>query len=285
MIISRIIGGLGNQLFQYAAGRSLATKLGTGLKLDVSAFAEKGLRQFELSALHAEITYAEEVETKPFTSLSILRKMEQRLHPPHKRKVYKEPHYHFDPHFFEAGDHTYLKGYWQSWKYFEPIRKRILEEFTVKDEWIKEVKELGKTFREGTGISMHIRRGDYKNPAMLKYNGMLESDYYNAALSKMTELYPHGKIYFFSDDIPWVKENLQISLPHEFVTGHFSKTSLEDFYLMQQCHHHIIANSSFSWRAAYLNQFPGKSVIAPRKWFATPANDIKDLIPEGWILI
>ncbi len=285
MIITRIIGGMGNQMFQYAAGLSLAMKHETVLKLDLADMGKDPSRGFELTKLNTNIIPATFEETQPYRESSLTKRAMLKLLPAHKRGYYKEPHFKADPHFQDARDGSYLKGYWQSWKYFYDIKETIQEQFRVKDEYLGGVKELGNSFRDNHTVSVHIRRGDYTSRAALKYNGLLDGDYFNSALARMKVEHQGLEVKFFSDDINWVKTHVRTDLPHEFITGVSSHSAIEDFYLMQQCRHHIIANSSFSWWAAWLNAQPGKLVIAPAKWFATSKNDTSDLFPPEWIIL
>jgi hypothetical protein len=285
MIITRIIGGLGNQLFQYAAGAALADSLGTSLKLDLSAYGHPGERNFDLQKLEIPFEAAKEEEISPFQDFSMLKRAFVRLRPPHLRGLYKEPHFQHDPHFLHAPDGTYLKGYWQSWKYVEPIASLLRKYYRVRTPYIEKVGALEKRMRGNISISVHIRRGDFTNPAAIDYNGVLPASYYNQALAMIREKFPKAEIFFFSDDINWVRSNLQTDLPHTFVSGVLSNTSLEDFHLMQQCKHQVIANSSFSWWAAWLNPNQEKTIIAPRQWFAAKRLDTRDLIPTNWIRI
>lgn len=283
MIITRIIGGLGNQLFQYAAGAALAESLGSSLKLDLSAYGRPGERNFDLQKLEVPFEAATEEEIRPFQDFSLIKKALLRLRPPHLRGLYKEPHFHYDPHFLQAPDGTCLKGYWQSWKYAQPIAETLRRHYRVRAPYIESVGSLAERMRGSLSVSVHIRRGDYANPAAIDYHSILPASYYNRALEMVREKFPRCEVFFFSDDIPWVRSNLQTDLPHTFVSGVLSNTALEDFHLMQQCKHHIIANSSFSWWAAWLNPDMDKTVIAPSQWFAAKHLDTRDLLPPNWI--
>ena len=283
MIIVRITGGLGNQLFQYAAGFALSERLGVELKLDLSAYGQEGLRQFQLDKFHTTIHPATMHETAPYTRLSLLQRAYYRLWPPYRRPAYKQPGFAYDPNFARAGDNRYLKGYWQSWKFFEPVSDQLRNQYRLQDEHTRQVAAFAESLRERETVSVHIRRGDYNNPEALAYHGLLPAAYYNAALHKIGELHPGAEILFFSDDIEWVRDNVHTNLPHSFITGVRSRTALEDFHLMQHCRHHIIANSSFSWWAAWLNPNSEKTVIAPKAWFATTKNETRDIIPPAWI--
>lgn len=283
MIIVRITGGLGNQLFQYAAGFALSARLGVALKLDLSAYAQEGMRQFQLDRFHTTVHPATEQETAPFTKLSLVQRAYYRLWPPYRRPVYKQPGFGYDPNFTKALDGRYLKGYWQSWKFFEPVSAQLRNQYQLHNEHTREVAAFAVSLRERETVSVHIRRGDYNNPEALAYHGMLSAAYYNEALQIIKAMYPNAEILFFSDDIEWVREHVQTDLPHDFITGVRTRTALEDFHLMQYCRHHIIANSSFSWWAAWLNPAGNKTVIAPKAWFATTKNDTRDILPPGWI--
>jgi hypothetical protein len=285
MIISRIIGGLGNQMFQYAAGLNLSTHHGTALKLDIADLGPDPESRLELAKLHTNLSIASSLETAPYRDHTLVHRIRMRLRPPHLRKPYKEPGYPYDPHFHEAGADTYLKGYWQSWKYAEPVRDILLRQFRVREELASAVADTAKAFRDGNTVSVHIRRGDYATPEALRYHGLLDATYYNAALEKIGEMHPGVEVRFFSDDINWVKEHVRTRLRHEYVTGRLSRTAIEDFHLMQHCRHHIIANSSFSWWAAWLNPSEEKTVIAPKRWFAEAKNDTRDMLPPGWIRV
>jgi hypothetical protein len=285
MIISKIIGGLGNQLFQYAAGRTLAHLNQSEFRLDVSAFDEYKLRDFELLNFNIAANFATENEIKGLLPAHNLEKIFQYLSPVRKRTYYREKYFHFDKNVLMLGPDVYLKGHFQSEKYFLSAVEIIRKEITLKDAVIRNVADFSKKSRSGNSISVHIRRGDLsKNSVSTEYHGILSAEYYKDAFEVINSKIPNPVFYFFSDDINWVKENLNIP-GAIYVSGEISKNHLEDLYLMSQCKHHIIANSSFSWWGAWLNDNPEKIVIAPKKWFNKGPKDTYDLYPEGWIVI
>jgi Glycosyl transferase family 11. len=277
MIIVRLFGGLGNQLFQYAAGKSLAMHQGTTVKLDTSLLGILAKRPFDLQYFNIPIDLATEEEIREYTAMPAW----QKLLPPYKRKIYKEPHFHYDTNFFKARPNVYLKGYWQSEKYFKHIEAEIRKEFTVKEEYIRHLPPLAHE----PSLFIHIRRSDYLKKEVQDYHGTMDADYYNKALEYVSKKAPNLKVYFFSDDIEWVKQNIKIDHPYEMVTGNLTHTAIEDFYLMSRCQHAIIANSSFSWWAAWLNNHPAKIVVAPGRWFINTKLNTKDIIPPNWTLI
>lgn len=282
MIITRILGGLGNQLFQYAAGKTLSVQHQSKLLLDVRAFDEYKLRNFDLAAFNINLQYATEEQITPFLSRTTFGKLRDNVFPMRLRKVYKPKHFHFDKKFFAAPSTIYLQGYWQSEKFFAPIKDEIREDIVLRPEHIGNILHIGRDIADKCAIAVHIRRGDYNNSEALDMHGMLDQSYYKPAIQLIQDKYPDAIFYFFSDDINWAKQNLPVENAI-YVSGNLSKTHLEDFYLMSQCKHNIIANSSFSWWAAWLNNNPGKTVITPKNWFNNGPKDLQDLIPEGWL--
>ena len=284
MIIVRIQGGLGNQLFQYAAGSSLAQHLGTICKLDVSSLHNKQLRQLELNYFSFEPLIATHKEIKDFVWFPSLYRHSPALFSKLGKNIYREPHFHFDKNFSQLTNPVYLNGYWQSEKYFLANENRLRNELTIKHELISHLAGRVQEWFSKETIAVHIRRGDYLQKKIQDYHGILTADYYNNAIAAIAVKVNNPFFCFFSDDINWVKENINIQHPHEFVSG-YTKSAIEDFYLMSQCKHNIIANSSFSWWAAWLNKNTGKTVIAPQNWFSNANLDTKDLIPQNWLRI
>lgn len=279
MIIVQLTGGLGNQLFQYAAGKTLALHHNTAVKVDVSHYQQNKDRKLDLNQLTIPVTIANQEEISEFINTGLISKALARLQPAHARKVYREPSFRYDPSFLDARSHVYLKGYWQSEKYFDRYRSEIFNEFKVRQELVNKVSDFAAKLQSEISVSVHIRRGDFLNTIALDHHGILDGDYYKRAI----KLFPaNAKFYFFSDDIDWVKSQQLTDKPYEFVSGVLTSSAIEDFYLMSQCHHNIIANSSFSWWAAWLNDNPNKTVIAPGKWFNKAGHDTSDLIPPGW---
>jgi hypothetical protein len=285
MIISNIIGGLGNQMFQYAAGRTLAHLNQTFIKLDTSSFSESKLRTFDLLSFNANIGFATKQEISNLLPVHNFEKAFQYLSPLKKRSYYREKEFSFDKKVLELGSNVYLKGYFQSEKYFLPAKDIITSDLTFKKELVKNIENFSASINKAVSVSVHIRRGDFdKDSLTADYHGTLDIGYYNSAIELIRAKIPNATFYFFSDNIDWVKENLQI--PNAvFVSNIITKNHIEDLYLMSQCRHNIIANSSFSWWGAWLNDNPEKIVIAPKKWFNKGPNDTQDLIPSEWIKI
>jgi hypothetical protein len=294
MVIVYLNGGLANQLFQYASAKALSLHHQVPLALDISSFSRTELpelevpRDFELynfKGVNEIVLTKEKLENDPayrFARPSWINK----LLPAHKRNVYVEPHYHYDSNFFKAGKNVYLKGGWQSEKYFAPYREELVSILEMKEELVTRVKNKALEFQQQPTVGVHIRRGDYlRKQIILEWHGVLGRDYYAQAFEIMSKHFPRLKIAYFTDDVDWVEKELLPIAPGEIISGTISRTGPEDFYLMSQCTHNIIANSSFSWWAAWLNKNPSKMVIAPKKWFDKAPLNAKDVVPESWTRI
>jgi hypothetical protein len=291
MVIIKLIGGLGNQMFQYSAGRRLAHALGTELRLDLSWFQEQKLRTFHLDYLstHAISATREEVirltQTNKETLGRYLRKILHWSSTRIKSHII-ERQFHFDPSILNLEDDVYLEGYWQSEKYFKDIENIIRREFTLKSPQIGRDHELCEEMKKWDAVSLHIRRGDYaKNPQTYQFHGLCSLGYYQAAAAHAAECLKNPHFYVFSDEPQWASIHLKLNFPFTIVDHNSFEKAHEDLRLMSQCRHHIIANSSFSWWGAWLNPSSEKIVIAPRQWFEFDRMDTKDLIPDGWIRI
>lgn len=288
MIITKIIGGLGNQMFQYAAGRSLALANGCQLKLDISGFDNYAIHNgYELGRFNikAEIASVEEVERFVGLSPRIARFVRKRTGLG-KKSYYLERNFAFDAGFFDKTPPIYLDGYWQSWKYFEPCAATIREELTLSNPLAGRNAEVAKQIAQVNSVSIHIRRGDYvANRATNKVHGFVGVAYYKEAMRRIDKEVSDSWFFVFSDDLPWAKSNLGLVDNVTFVDHNAGVSSYEDMRLMSLCRHHIIANSSFSWWAAWLGYHPVKRVLYPGNWFATEEKDISSLCPPEWIRV
>lgn len=178
-------------------------------------------------------------------------------------------------------------GYWQTEKYFKGIEDIIKKNFTFSlAQLSNRTKKCAIDIKKSNSVSIHIRRGDYLEPQFNHlYGNICTTEYYETAISIIKEKYNNENIHFyiFSDDIDWVKSNLHIDFPSTFIDWNTQKDSWQDMFLMSQCKHNIIANSSFSWWGAWLNNNPQKIVICPSR-FMNIGNH-PDIIPENWIKI
>lgn len=292
MIISHIIGGLGNQMFQYAAGRALSLTRGAALRLDTQDFEGYTLHNgFELHRIF-------DIYTSIASKKDIRQVLGWRAFGPLRRKL-------FQPRFakfrgaslfvdslsnqrydlVDMLDTCYLMGNWQSERYFAQVAETIRTDFSFKTTLKGQNADLADFIASTTAVSLHVRRGDIaENPSSLALHGLCSLDYYRKAIDYVTTKLSKPEFVIFSDDMAWVKKNLHVDYPCHYVSHNKGLDSYNDMRLMSLCHHHIIANSTFSWWGAWLNANCDKIVVAPRRWFA--ANyDSSEITPPSWTQI
>jgi hypothetical protein len=256
MIITKLQGGLGNQLFQWAYGKSLAVKHNTNLFLDTSFYSNQignTPRSYELNKFPNFNHQNTEVEPKSTIKVN-------------------DNFYHNELSYNQ--DYNYeLDGFWQSEKYFLNISDLVREQLQPTNQIIEKLKK----HINGNSISLHIRRTDYVTSN--GYHPVQSIDYYNKALEIIGD---YDQLLIFSDDINWCKENLN----YKNMVFIENQTNIEDMWLMSLCNHNIIANSSFSWWGAWLNKNEDKIVIAPKNWFGDFTNlNSLDIFANNWITI
>jgi hypothetical protein len=258
MKLIKIKGGLGNQMFQYAYGRTLEIS-GKKIAFDISFFYGNKSpndtdRIFELNNFNLE------------TNASFLKEKKENF----VKKIYQKI----------LNKLGLIDQFYQSEKYFKEIDYQIRREFTLK----KPISD--PEIENSNSVSVHVRRGDYVNDSKTnQYHGTCSMEYYKKAIAEIKEKYPEVVFYFFSDDIDWVKENFNIDGEKMKIGSNSSLSDCEELILMSKCKHNIIANSSFSWWAAWLNQNPDKIVIAPKKWMNKELGSRPNITPESWIKI
>jgi len=292
MIIINLIGGLGNQMFQYAAGRSLAIHHNTELKLDISVLTKNkkkitdryyGLSNYNICenfASKAEINNSKKPH-KPFYNLylDISGIITGRI----PRQYKKELYFNFDPDFFCSPDNIYLIGFWQSEKYFKNIEEVIRREFTLREKPDNSNLLMSQKILGTNAISIHVRRGDYvSNPRTNTHHGICQLEYYSRAIKFIEEKCSDPHFYIFSDDLQWVQKNLDLKYNHTYMVRNKTQNDFLDMWLMSLCKHHIIANSSFSWWGAWLCKYDKKRIVAPKKWVNDPTVNICDILPKDW---
>lgn len=291
MKIVNISGGLGNQMFQYAFLMALRTETADEVLMDTSKYATYKLhngfeleRVFNISSRSA--TKEELKKVTRYTTNYMLSRIFRKLLPNKRTEIVEDmPRCKFNPYIFEeAQGDKYYDGIWQNYKYFDSIRPILLKEFTFKEPFSNKNMEVCQKFEARTTISMHIRRGDYLKHK--NYIGLCGIDYYKKAIEYVKQKYRRDiQFAIFSNDIPWCQSNiipLIEGFEYTIVDWNISKESYNDMRLMGHCKVNIIANSSFSWWAAYLNQTEGKEIIAPEKWTNMPV-EFKRQMPE-WTL-
>lgn len=271
-----LLGGLGNQMFQYAFYLALKEK-GINVILDSSLYSYLKMHNgYEL-----EKCFGINKLDEKFSKWNLL-KLRLALKYKPKSIVYSDVNY-FDEKVFNTNC-NYLNGYWQSEKYFIQIENKIREAYVFKD--IDAVNaELAAEIANNVSIALHIRRGDYLGNSI--YSGVCTQDYYRKAIDLMlSKIIIKGniKLYVFTDDTEFSSKFIEkVLVPSKLVNINIGKDSYKDMYLMSQCKHNIIANSSFSWWGAWLNGNPDKIIIAPQNWFNGLEDNYKDIVPDSWI--
>jgi hypothetical protein len=291
MLIVKLQGGLGNQMFQYAFASILAKKNNTIVSIDKSflELEEKKIgftpRKFELAIFNNYYAMASASDVNFFHHLSKRNGIKRKLGL-HYPKIYRETSFEFQENKLLIKQPVYLDGYFQSYKYFVGYEDFIKTIFAFPFDKLDQInKELLITIKSTNAISIHIRRGDYVSDKITaEYHGICSIEYYLEAISLLASINKDFTIVFFSDDSAWVKEQFEdLSYSKIFVDHNKDDNSWKDMLLMSSCAHNIIANSSFSWWAAWLNENPEKTVIAPKEWFKTKDLDTITLLPEEWI--
>ena len=290
MIVLNLKGGLGNQMFQYAAARGLGLHLHQNVYLDLG-FLEQNretddftARSFALGIFKIKV-----LRFRTGDGNSLLPNLIKRWMGKTKKPL----------HVYDDGSDlnnvqlpAYLDGYFQSEKYFGDQRSTLLKEFSFKLPAGDINEPLVKDILNTASVSIHFRRGDYvTKAAVAQVHGVCDVAYYETAAATLSKQYRGLVFYVFTDDPIWVKEHFILrhnaAYKMVLVDSNHGIDSWKDMYLMSICKHNIIANSSFSWWGAWLNQHAEKTVIAPTRWFADETVHAfeKDIVPASWIRI
>jgi Glycosyl transferase family 11 len=293
----QIIGGLGNQLFQYAAGRALAERLGAKLFLDCSARSATErkffLNRFPISGEVINDAPAR-IRQRYFSLRGHLgRRFTEafhdrfprtvRIHGHSFKVVYERRWFAHDARLHHLLGSVYLTGFWQSYRYFEAASNLIRTELAM--EWTPTPANAAwlDRIRQSNSVCLHIRRGDYLKPNVQERFGICDWSYYDRAIEMVQERADHAHYFVFSDDLAWCRDHLAIDNA-QFVDVNGPDDAADELRLMAACRHHVIANSSFSWWAAWLAHRSDQIVVAPDPWFDS-APMTPDLLPNRWIRI
>jgi hypothetical protein len=291
MILVKLQGGLGNQMFQYAMGRAVSIRKTTNLLLDTEWFKKDSLRIYSLDVFFAKQDFATPKDINRFLKFKRKKGLVGRIYNPlfaRFDRYASERGFHYDSGIFDISNDAYLDGYWNTEKYFKDIRPTLLKDFTVKTALSGKNKEAAEQITKTNSVSIHIRRGDYaNNPSTRIAHGLLDASYYEKAFAYIHARVDNPKVFIFSDDMPWVKNNLAFNAETTYIDWNDAEHAYEDLRLMSLCKHNIIANSTFSWWGAWLSQNEHKIVIGPQKWFnqLKPSTHTRDVMPESWIRI
>lgn len=292
MIIANIVGGLGNQMFQYACSLSLARDLAAPLKFTTDLFGQYTYHNGpELEAVFGiNLDIASRTELRRMIGAARVAPAVRRALAWQGLRFMRGRHFLVEPshrHWTELGLHAcrgaYLQGYWQSELYFDRHAATVRKEFTFKEPLRGRNEEVARAVVQSPSVSMHIRRGDYvSNPKTLALHGVCNMDYYARAIECVRNRVHGAQFFAFTDDPQWVRTSVLPRFPDVImVEGNQGSQSHNDMQLMSLCRHHIVANSSFSWWAAWLGERDDTIVIAPERWFAAEI-DSGDIVPMRW---
>ena len=283
LVLARLLGGLGNQMFIYAAAYALARRLGAELNIDSGALQSDKIRHYELHSFGLmdpqwRVPKGGDALVKMFCQLR------KRMGRPAPWSCLTCPPA-YTPSLEHAAGNCYMTGYWQSPKYFDACAEDIRELFTAPMSAAPSVKELQAYVSSAPTVAVHLRRGDYTKPQNLAKHGVLPLEYYETARSRIGMQAPGCQYLIFSDE-PDVAAQIFQHWPHCRIAPR--QNHMDDLMLMRSCRHAIIANSSFSWWGAWLGHTEGQIVVAPRQWFASgskPPFAVDDLFPQHWTVL
>jgi len=282
-------------MFQYAYGWHLAKQTEQECYLDVRGFDTYSLHalaidHFAISAPRLPESQRERLPAR-YRGASRLREAAGRLIRPFQNaesaslKLRREKPFGFQTKHASAETNLYLDGYWQSEAFFPNMRSALRKEFTLAQPLSSQSTDMARQMAEENSVAVHVRRGDYvTNSETAKTFRSLDADYYRACLRDLQQYAANLKVFLFSNDIPWCLKNLEVGLPFIPVTHNDASTAHEDLYLISQCQHAVIANSSFSWWGAFLGEDqPGRKVYYPSPWFHPGTLDGSALGCNDWI--
>jgi hypothetical protein len=264
MIIARVYGGLGNQLFIYATARALARRMDQPLVLDpLNGYSDDRFGrcfQLPLYSIEADVLPADAAKAyDPLSRRHYWRRKLNRYLPLQVRPFIEERKQFLAGLLGLRGSRVrYLDGYWQSERYFADCSDLLRRELTLRQPVRLETQTMGDAMRAESSICLHARRVDYGH--------LLGADYYHRAVKRIVTNGMDPVFYVFSDNMDWARQNLQLPGKVVYVEGNGEEYNYEDMWLMNRCHYHIIANSSFSWWGAWLKDDPSGIVVAPSSW-------------------
>ena len=295
MIVVKLMGGLGNQMFQYAFAKSLAIKNNTNVKVDLSFLLDRSprenfiFREYDLTVFDLFVEVIKQNEKEIFCEVrrnSIFKRFFPTKYE-EQTKYLTEEQFSFDQSNLLYSKNIYLDGYWQSEKYFKEIEADIRKDFRVKSDLSFFEEEMNSLIQSRNSVCVNFRRTDFvhlQNSA--ETHGASEMDYYEKAIEIIAEKVENPHFFIFSDDIEWCRENVAWNYPLTFVGHEFKGEKFASYLLLMcNCKHFIIPNSTFAWWAAWLSESKKKIVIAPRIWFKDQAlqEQSGDIIPSDWI--
>jgi hypothetical protein len=288
MIVSRIYGGMGNQMFHYAYGRMLAHKHQTTFKIYFDDCGE-GWADHSKQLTLTKFNIQAELATEKDRSMFICNSKNMAVRALHKfGRMIKGLHYIGDGarvheyhwNALNAPDNSFTDGFWQSEIYFKDIASIIRKEFSIKEPLSDDAKKMEQQIKSTNSVSLHVRRGDYLNQT--KTYWISDIEYYKRALELVKKKVYNPTIFVFTNDAAWVKKSLKLDVPMVVVEN---TQPYEDMHLMSQCRHSIASNSTFAWWGAWLIDNPDKIVILPARWLTDETIDTSHYTASNWLRV
>lgn len=286
MIVVKLQGGLGNQMFQYAMGKAMAKLHDSPFELDVDFLLDRTpnkasgfvFRDYDLDVFSITPRIAPSGQERRYSHQGFLDKIISGFK---TKKVYKEPFFHFDHNALSVQPDVYLDGYWQSPKYFASVEKELREDFKFVHEVEPQSKKLYEDILQTDAVCVNVRRADFLTNS---YHGVCGMNYFEPAIHHLASSLSNPKLFIFSDDPQWCQDNFKSKFSMEVVDHtHKGFKFSNQLQLMAACKHFIIPNSTFAWWAVWLSNKKESKIIAPTQWFADAAIDTRDLVLEHWM--
>jgi hypothetical protein len=292
-IVVQLTGGLGNQLFSYASGRGISDRLGAKLRFHRSRNITDGERAYRLDRFRTNVVEAA-IWQEAIVRLSLEHSVQTvgaALGPAIEDRLFQivqDDASGYSPGLFPPNRSIFLRGFWQSPKYFSHIETEIREELEMIELPRERDRALLEKIRATESVCIHVRRGDLvSNPEFAARYHVQAPSFYQQAVHMLKQRSRRLHFFVFSDDADWPRKHLSPGDEVEFLCGETGagREDWQDFQLMRACKHFIIANSTFSWWTAWLGASPDKQVIAPRLWYRDSDKPPPDLIPSNWTVI
>ncbi len=285
MIIARLNGGLGNQLFQYAFGRYLAAKHQVPLSLDIRDYRNLPQHGLQINHFNIQANFISDNQAH-VPDLSRRTKWQRWLWnmTPGLPHWVREKPFGFHPNFLQTGPSAYIDGYWQSENFFSDIAETLRKELTLKTACSQRTYEVADMMRSHRSVALHIRRGDYvTNPQLSQIYLNLPLQYYQRCVADWAADHNNINVFVFSNDIAWCRKHIRWSYKTHWIDHTTTDTAYEDLYLMQQAECCVTANSTLSWWGGWLGRRTGQVVYTPQKWFQPHTLDDQYIPCDGWV--
>lgn len=286
MVVVQITAGLGNQLFQYAAARSISLRTKQPLYLDLAYYSRKPNRAYRLAAYQLPANVATEIELENF--FTVFHKLPcikglifrfNKLLPFSWKRIVQEGSPHFDARLSKIKRSTYLSGFWQCDRYFaehaQVIRRELILPTSIPQCYLPLLAQI----MSSNSVGLVVRRGDYLG--IPNTQGICTLGYYRRALAAIAETVPDYRVFVFSDDIPWCRENFRWIKNVDYISNETPDRPEEHLRILSKCNHFILANSSYAWWGAWLGEHPKKLVVGPEKWMQK-STGLGEILPNDW---